>query len=133
MQGFVNILAVAAGGAIGAVSRYGINRLFHQLNPISPTAFPWWTLTANLVGCFLAGVLYVGFDAKIASPTVKLAVMVGFLGALTTFSTYCLESLVLIEHKRYTAAGMNVVMSVVLGLIGVGIGLAVGKKLFVGG
>jgi CrcB protein len=92
---------VMAGGALGALSRYGFAlgaaRLFG-------TRFPWGTLLANLTGCLLIGLAFgLSQRAGLVSPSARLFFMTGYLGALTTFSTYALESMVFLQRGSYGA------------------------------
>ncbi len=90
MTGFLlKILLVMAGGSLGAVGRYlislGAVRLFG-------TGLSWGTFLANMIGCFLIGVTFALIDRlPLLTPATRLFFMTGFLGALTTFSTYALE------------------------------------------
>lgn len=88
--GFNKVLLVMIGGGLGAVSRYGIGLLSARLwGP----HFPWGTLTVNLVGCFLIGLLFAFVDrARFLTPDLRLLLVTGYLGALTTFSTFALET-----------------------------------------
>ncbi len=120
------IVAVAAGGACGALARYGLNRWSHQW---SATGFPWGTVIANIIGCLMIGFCYQWFGPRV-SPVVRAGVMVGFIGALTTFSTYCLETRNLADEKQFFAAGVNTVGSVIVGLAAVYAGIALAKTVF---
>jgi CrcB protein len=85
----MNIILVVAGGSLGALSRYGASLLAASL---FGTRFPWGTLIVNLTGCFLIGFVYsLGDRTSLVSPSFRLFFMTGYLGALTTFSTYALE------------------------------------------
>lgn len=83
------LFAVALGGALGATSRYGIDKLVNRLVPVE---FPMGTLSANLLGCLLIGLLWGVFDRIPISNHFRLFLFTGFLGGLTTFSTYARES-----------------------------------------
>ena len=87
----MNILLVMAGGSIGALSRYAVSVWAARL---LGTRFPWGTLTVNLAGCFLIGLAFAlaerGFN--IMNPSMRLFFVTGYLGALTTFSTFGLET-----------------------------------------
>jgi CrcB protein len=108
------LLAIAAGGAIGAVLRHLINvQSAHWFG----TGFPWSTLFVNVVGSFLMGVL-VETSALVWSPGPALRAMiaVGFLGALTTFSSFSLDTGLLYERGALGAAAGYVLLSVVLSI-----------------
>jgi CrcB protein len=84
------LLLVMCGGSLGAASRYGISLLAAK---IWGSHFPWGTLTVNLVGCFLIGLLFALADrARLLTPDVRLFFITGYLGALTTFSSFALET-----------------------------------------
>lgn len=118
-------LAVALGGALGALTRYGVNLLALRLGA---DLFPWGTWTVNLLGCFLIGVA-VPFVATSHTDTARLLVVTGFLGAFTTFSTFSLESLTLWTSGRPGLAALNVLGSVGAGLVCVVLGLALARGL----
>lgn len=110
------IAAVAAFGAAGSASRYiVVSVATHHLS----SKFPYGTLTVNLLGCFLIGLLFV-FLGKHASPSshpIFVACGIGFLGGFTTFSSYSLDSNLLIDHRQFTRAAINVIGSVAAGLL----------------
>jgi CrcB protein len=81
---------VMCGGSLGAASRYGIGLLAAR---IWGTSFPWGTLIVNLVGCFFIGLVFGLADSvRFLTPDMRLLLVTGYLGALTTFSTFCLET-----------------------------------------
>jgi CrcB protein len=81
---------VMCGGSLGAASRYGVGLLAAR---IWGTSFPWGTLIVNLVGCFFIGlVLGLADSVRFLTPDMRLLLVTGYLGALTTFSTFCLET-----------------------------------------
>ena len=108
------ILAIAAGGAIGAVLRHLVNV---QSTHWFGTSFPWSTLFVNIVGCFLMGVL-VETSALLWSPgpTLRAMIAVGFLGALTTFSSFSLDTAVLYERGALLPVLAYVLASVILSI-----------------
>ncbi|TLS67826.1 fluoride efflux transporter CrcB [Mariprofundus erugo] len=119
------LLAVAAGGAIGAVMRWLVASSVQKF--AAGSAFPWGTLAVNTVGSFLLGFLFVWLvERSTAGELVRLAVTVGFLGAFTTFSTYSLESIRLLQEGAFQLALVNIVGQVVicLGLTWLGVQLA---------
>jgi CrcB protein len=113
------ILAIAAGGAFGAVSRhYFAAQVSHWLG----SGFPWGILTANILGSFLMGVL-VETMALAWSPPAELRafLIVGGLGAFTTFSTFSMDVVLLFERGQTLGAAIYIVSSVsiaVLALVG---------------
>lgn len=109
---WIQLLTVAAGGALGACIRFG---LAQWSQTVLGTKFPWGTLLANLSGCFLMGCLYTVLQKDI-NPFWRLALGVGFLGALTTFSTFGLDVLELWRAGRNTAATIYLMASVAGGV-----------------
>ncbi|MDO9695102.1 MAG: fluoride efflux transporter CrcB [Candidatus Latescibacteria bacterium] len=108
------LLAIAAAGALGAVARYGLSGFAQRWFPPS---FPGGTLVVNTLGCFLAGLLAaLLLDRWPVGPTTRAALLIGFLGAFTTFSTFANETLALAREGGELRAALNVVLSVVLGL-----------------
>lgn len=105
------LLAVAAGGAIGAVGRYLVVSL---AGTVFGLGFPYGTIIVNVVGSFMLGVL-VEAGALVWSPSPELRAMlvVGVLGAFTTFSTFSLDVVVLFERKAYVPAAIYLAVSVV--------------------
>ena len=88
--GLKNVVIVMLGGSAGAACRYLIGILTAR---IWGTHFPWGTLTVNLLGCFLIGLCFAFADrARILTPEMRLLLITGFLGALTTFSSFSLET-----------------------------------------
>ena len=78
------------GGSLGAASRYGVGLLTAKF---WGTNFPWGTLLVNLVGCFIIGLLFALADrSRLLTPDVRLLLITGYLGALTTFSSFTLET-----------------------------------------
>ncbi len=85
-----NVLLVMCGGSLGAVSRYGVGLLSAK---VWGTNFPWGTLIVNLAGCFLIGLIFALADrVRLLTPDVRLLVITGYLGALTTFSSFSIET-----------------------------------------
>nr|WP_153913311.1 fluoride efflux transporter CrcB [Shewanella sp. TC10] len=107
-----NIMFVALGGSIGAVFRYVISILMLQL---FGSSFPFGTLLVNILGSFLMGIVYaIGLETSHLSPEVKAMVGVGLLGALTTFSTFSNETLLLMQEGLFVKAILNVLLNVIL-------------------
>lgn len=103
-------LAVAAGGALGALARYGV---VTYLVPLAGNRFPLGTLCVNISGSFLIGVCYVLLNERLAaSPELRLLITTGFLGAFTTFSTFSLDALTLWENGLPMTAVLYVLATV---------------------
>jgi CrcB protein len=118
-------LAVALGGAIGAVSRYGVDR---AIEARSSSSFPWATLTVNVSGCLLVGFLIAAVVDRHEAPAwLRAALVVGFCGGYTTFSTFAQETLDLVEGKALALAVANIAVSVALGVTAVFVGTRLGR------
>jgi CrcB protein len=118
---------VAIGGAAGAVSRY---LLQGWVDGLAGGQFPWGTFVINVSGSFSLGLLFaLAIDRALISPEVRAPLMIGFLSAYTTFSTLMLESWRLVEEGDLVFALANLVGSVVLGMIALVAGLALGRSL----
>lgn len=120
-----HLAAVAIGGALGATLRYVVST---NLNGWWGPTFPVGTLTVNVVGSFIMGGLYVFFNERVELPVeFRLALVVGVLGAFTTFSTFSMETIGLLEAGALGKAVLNVVASVGVCLAGCAAGLALGR------
>ncbi|AQW62931.1 fluoride efflux transporter CrcB [Dehalococcoides mccartyi] len=121
------ILLLATGGALGAVSRYGLNNLTVKLLGDS---FPYGTLIVNCLGCFVLGFLMQwGFSSDSHNTHLKLMLTAGFLGAFTTFSTFSYETLDCFKNGDYFNGFSNILANVLLGLLMVFIGAYLGSLL----
>lgn len=110
----ISLFAIAAGGAIGALLRHFVNTgAVHMWG----TGFPWGILICNVLGSFLMGVL-ISWLAHVYEPpqAMKAFLAVGLLGAFTTFSTFSLDTIVLIERGAILHAGVYIVTSVVISI-----------------
>ena len=115
-------LAVAAGGALGAVARYFLGGTI--LSRVAPP-FPVATFVINVTGSFVLGFFLTAASERVHfSPHLRLAVAVGFVGAYTTFSTFEYETLRLSEERGLMLALLNVILSVVVGFAAVWGGMA---------
>ncbi len=117
------LLAVALGGFVGAPSRYLIDR---AVNRRVESDLPWGTFLINVTGSFFLGLLTGLSMAKHLSPMTKALLGTGFCGAYTTFSTFTFETVRLLEVGQMLDAVLNVTVSTVVGLVGAGLGLALG-------
>ena len=121
------VLAIAAGGAVGALMRYWVSTGVYTL---VGRGFPHGTLVVNVVGSLLMGLLYVLLLERVtAGPELRAGLLIGLLGAFTTFSTFSIETLNLIEQADYFKAGLNVVLSVVACIGAAWLGLIIGRQL----
>ena len=107
-----NILLVAAGGAVGSVCRY-------LLSSVHVASFPWGTLTVNVLGSLLIGLLAGLSGRGILSPELKLLLVTGFCGGFTTFSTFASESLGMMKAGEVLTAAVYVGVSVTVGILAV--------------
>lgn len=120
------MLAVAIGGAIGAMGRYWIVGLVSQW---FGRGFPYGTLAVNIAGSILIGLLYTVIVQQLKlEPHWQAILMAGFTGAFTTFSTFALESLNLFQSGRVTAALLYIMLSVMCCLAAVAAGMWLGKQ-----
>lgn len=118
------IISVGLGGFIGAVSRYWLSGLAQKLSD----RFPFGTLSVNLLGSFILGLLATLFLEKvIVSQELRLFVLVGLLGAFTTYSTFSLETLNLVRNGEWMFAGINIISNVFGTLIAVWAGVVIAK------
>ena len=121
------ILAIAGGGALGALGRFWVSAGVYRL---LGRDFPWGTLTVNTLGSFLMGMLFVLFLERLATgPELRSAVLVGFLGAFTTFSTFSMETLALIEEGYLGRAFLNIWASVLVCVLACWLGVLLGRSL----
>ena len=117
----MTILWVALGGAIGAAGRYSVNVWSGRL---VGTAFPWHTLTVNVLGCFIMGALVELMALKLnVNNDIRAFLTTGILGGFTTFSAFSLDFALLVERKSYLAAGAYAAGSVIVSLAAVFAGL----------
>ena len=126
MNPWFKIVAISAGGALGANARYWlgvwmVRRLGADL--------PWATLTINVSGAFVIGLLATVLLDRGASEGVRLFLLVGFLGGYTTFSTFALEAFALWDGRARGVSLAYMVGSVGAGLLAVALGIAIGRGL----
>lgn len=121
------LLYIAAGGALGAMMRYGVSNGVHML---FGRDFPYGTLTVNVLGSLLIGLLYILLIERYSmGPQVRAILIIGVLGAFTTFSTFSLETYNLLEDGEFLKAILNVLLSVTLCLIAAWAGVMIGRQL----
>jgi CrcB protein len=121
------LFMVAIGGALGAIARYGLSGL---VSNFASERFPWGTFAVNALGCFAFGLLApAALERAALSPTMRLLVFTGFLGAFTTFSTYGFETAQLMRDAQWAGAGWNVVGQNLVGVALVLVGMKLGQAL----
>ncbi|TON77594.1 camphor resistance protein CrcB [Vibrio parahaemolyticus] len=111
---------IALGGAIGACSRYLVSEFCVLL---FGRGFPYGTLTVNVVGSFIMGLLIAAFESEIlATEPWRQVIGLGFLGALTTFSTFSMDNVLLMQQGAFFKMGFNILLNVVLSISAAWIG-----------
>ena len=119
------LIMIGLGGSAGAIARYLVDGIVAER---VSGAFPWGTLVVNVSGSFVLGLLFaLTVDRAILPAEVRGPVLIGFIGAYTTFSTYMLESWQLIGTGAFGLALANIVGSAVLGLVAIVAGLTLGR------
>jgi CrcB protein len=121
------IFSVAIGGAIGAILRFLLSRF---IGSTFSTVFPLGTFVVNISGSFLIGFFYSIFDKIIATFEIRAFLLIGIIGAFTTFSTFVLETFNLLRQSEIKYAVLNFVLSNFLGLLFVFIGFTLTKIIF---
>ena len=122
----LKILSIAIGGSLGAVARYLTN-----ISPLAAVSgkFPFPTFVINIVGSFLIGFLMIVFaDKYVVNENVRMGVIVGFLGAFTTFSTFEMEILGLVREREFLTGFLYLFLSVFVGFVGVVAGVELGRR-----
>ena len=122
----IKLLYILAGGSIGAISRYALAGLSHKL---VESTYPIGTLTVNLTGSFVIGVLFGLTELFTLSPNIRAFVFIGVLGSFTTFSSYSLETMNLFKDGELKSALLNILYNNVFGLILVFLGLFATKAI----
>lgn len=121
----LQLLSVAAGGAVGAILRFSLTLVF----PFVPGQLPIASLVANVAGCTIMGGVYFWLEHGQLNSAFKPLIVAGFLGALTTFSTFALEAWLLLQHNAHLIALIHVVINVVACIAAVAGGYALASML----
>lgn len=121
------IVAVAVGGAIGSVMRYGLSTWVHTL---VGRVFPYGTLAVNVLGCLVMGVLFVLLVERTGgSPVWRAGLLIGVLGGFTTFSSFSIETYNLIEQGDWLKAMVNMALSLLLCIAGTWFGVTLARQI----
>ncbi len=123
----INIVYIATGGALGAVMRYLVSTGIHSF---LGRGFPYGTLTVNVLGSFMMGFLFIYLlERSSLGPEWRALILIGFLGAFTTFSTFSIETLNLIESGAMVRALANILVSVITCILATWLGVILGRQL----
>jgi len=126
----IQVLLIGLGGAIGTLVRYGVGLWAAKA---LGTGFPYATLIVNIAGCFfITLVAHTALVTTLISPTMRLTLMTGFMGGLTTYSSFDFETTNLLRQGSWWLAGVNVAVTLVLCFAAGLAGLGLAKKMFGG-
>jgi len=127
MVNLTHLVIIGAGGAAGAIGRYLVVAMVANT---FGSRFPWGTLAVNLLGSFMLGVAFVVVLERLQGHAeLRSLIMVGFLGAFTTFSTFSLEVFSLFTHGQMISAFVYILMSVILCVLATGLAVAIARVL----
>ena len=114
----LNALIVGAGGFLGAIGRYSVGGLVRRIAPFA--TYPYATLLVNVIGCLAIGLLHgLAESRQVLTPEFRLLILIGFLGAFTTFSTFGYELFEMVREGERLKALLTVLLHVGLGLLAV--------------
>ena len=123
----VELLAIGLGGAVGALCRYGVTLWANSLVGIN---FPYSTLIINVLGSFAVGLVFILLvERNLLAPIWRSVLMVGFLGAFTTFSTFSLQALGLVEEGRHMGALGYIASSVITCILATALGMYLARQM----
>jgi len=121
------IVAIAVGGALGSVLRYGLSNWVHGF---AGRGFPYGTLAVNIAGCLAMGVLFVLLVERLGTGAVwRAGLLIGALGGFTTFSTFSIETFNLIEQGAMAKAAANMAASLILCVGATWLGVVVARQI----
>lgn len=119
------ILLICLAGALGTLARYWLSGAVYGL---LGRDFPWGTSAVNILGCFLFGLIWVLSEERgILPPSYRIIVLVGFMGAFTTFSTFIFESAELARTSEWLRLGLNVLGQNIVGFAACALGMGLGR------
>ncbi|HEX2168618.1 MAG TPA: fluoride efflux transporter CrcB [Longimicrobiales bacterium] len=120
------VMAVAAGGAVGALGRFGLS---FWASRWAPPTFPWGTLIVNVAGCLFLGAMLRLLEGTVPGSAWRAFLIVGVAGGFTTFSTFSHENILLLQEREYGRAALYMSGSVVLGICALLLGIALAGQL----
>jgi len=124
----MSIISIAIGGAAGSLCRYGMSNGIYLLLGRS---FPYGTLAVNILGSFIMGSVYILMIERVSiSEELRAGITIGLLGAFTTFSTFSIETINLIESGEILKAGLNILFSVTLCIAGCWLGMHLSRQIY---
>jgi len=119
------LIGLAVAGALGTMARYGLAGLVQRAHCLG---FPLGTLTVNALGCFAFGLIWTLTQQRFfISGEIRTVILVGFLGAFTTFSTFLFETDQFLENAQWLMAGVNIVTELAAGLLAYLLGAFLGR------
>ncbi len=124
----MSIISIAIGGAAGSLCRYGMSNGIYLLLGRS---FPYGTLAVNILGSFVMGIVYILMIERASiSEELRAGITIGLLGAFTTFSAFSIETINLIESGEILKAGLNILFSVTLCVVGCWLGMNLSRQIY---
>jgi fluoride exporter len=123
-----NLFLVGAGGMLGSIARYATA---YSVDKKLNTLIPFGTLTVNIAGSFVIGMVYAWASRKTGeSESIRLLVGTGFCGGFTTFSAFALENVNLFDQKAFAPSLLYIGLTLIIGFVAVACGSAIGKSIF---
>jgi CrcB protein len=123
----MNAMAIAMGGAVGALLRYWMSNGVYQL---LGRDFPYGTLAVNVIGSLLMGFLYILLLERVSSDGLwRGLLLIGLLGSFTTFSTFSIETLNMLEQGEYLRSLVNILLSVIICIVAAWLGVYTGRQI----
>jgi len=121
------LLWIGLAGVFGTLARYGLSGAAQRA---CGSSFPCGTLTVNVLGCFIFGLIWVlSEDRLLISGEVRTVILIGFMGAFTTFSSFAFETAQLIRDAQWVSAAANIFVQNTVGIAGLFLGMAAGRML----